>query len=273
MKFQSKSAWAYIIRNFWKLVYVALPVAVLMAFFANPTREIDFLYKLICGQLNFDNVYVSFNNAYTILRFGQYWWTDAITFIVLALTVAMLAVKISRHMRVGVMPALPFKRALGLFVTIFLALLCYFCIGEIVMLLPVGIMYILRATDNVVAVAAVGVSIAFVIRLLSVWVFTLLILALPLKYSENYHLNVGLSYSVRVMTKQPRSVWTITLVYALGRYVLMLCAYFARPYYLDIVMYVIIYLVAVLYLPTYAYKVYHDVVGGERRDISQTIFD
>lgn len=273
MKFQSRSAWAYIMRNFWKLVYVALPVAVLMAFFANPTREINFLYSLMSGQLNFDNIYASFNNAYTILRFEQNWWIDAITFVMLALTVAMLTVKISRHMRMGVMPSLPFKKSFGLFVPTFFALLCYFCISEIVMLLPVGVMYILRATDNVVAVAVVGASLAFVIRLLSVWVFTLLILALPLKYSENYHLNVGLSYSVRVMTKQPRSVWTITLVYALGRYLLMLCAYFARPYYLDIVMYAIVYLVAVLYLPTYAYKVYHDVVGGERRDISHTIFD
>lgn len=273
MKFQSKSAYAYIMRNFWKLVYVALPVAVLIAFFANPTKEIEFLHSLITGQLTFENVFPLFTSAFTVLRFGKFWWADVITFAVLAFTVSMLIVKISRHMRIGVMPVFPFKKACGLFFTTFLTLLCYFCVSEIAMLLSVGVMYVLRATDNVIVVSAVGVSVAFVVRLLIAWIFMLLILALPLKYSENYHLNVGMSYSIRIMTKLPRPVWTITLVYALGRYVVMLCAYFLRPYYLDIVLYSLVYMLIVLFLPVFAYKVYHDVVGGERRDISQTIFD
>lgn len=273
MRFQSKSAIAYIARNFWKLVYVALPVSVLMAFFANPNREIDFLHKLIVGQLDFGNVFVLFNNAYTVLRYGKFWWVNVIAFVLLALTVSMMIAKISRHMRVGVMPALPFKRSFGLFTSVFLTLLGFFCVNEIAMLLSVGVMYILRATDNTVLVATVGVSIVFVVRLIVSCVFMLLILALPLKYSENYRLNVGLSYSVRVMTKQPRIVWTITLIYVFGRHLIMLCAYFARPVYLDIVLYALCYLFAVLYIPALGYKLYHDVVGGERRDIYKSIFD
>lgn len=273
MRFQSKSALAYITRNFWRLVYVVLPVAVLMAFFANPTKEIEFLSKLISGQLTFDNVFLLFNSAFTVLRFGNMWWVDILVIVLLALTVAMLIVKINRHMRVGIMPALPFKRSFGLFPTTLLVLLGYFVLTEIAMLLSVGVMYILRATENVIVIAVVGFAIAVVIRLISAWIFMLLILALPLKYSENYHLNVGMAYSARVMTKLPRSVWTITLVYAFGRFVIMLCGYFLRPYYMDIVLYALVYVFAVLFLPVYAYKVYHDVVGGERRDISQTIFD
>lgn len=273
MKFQSKSAIAYIMRNFWKLVYVVLPVAVLMAFFANPNREIEFLKSMLCGQLTTDNILLLFNNAYTVLRLGDFWWVNLIIFVLLAFTVAMLIVKISRHMRVGIMSALPFKWAFGLFPVTLLALFAYFCLSEIAMLLPVGIMYILRSTDNVIVMSVVSVSVAFAVRLLAVWIFMLLVLALPLKHSENYHFNVGLSYSARVMTKLPRQVWTITLVYAFGRFVVMLCGYFLRPYYLDIVLYALVYIFAVMFLPSFAYRVYHDVVGGERRDVSHTIFD
>lgn len=273
MKFQSKSAFAYIMRNFWRLVYVALPIAVLLAFFANPSGEIEFLHTLIAGELTLDNVFLVFNNAYTVLRFGSLWWTDVIAFTVLALTISMLIVKISRHMRVGVMPALPFKKTFALFPTTFLLLLSYFCVSEIAMLLSVGIMYIIRAVNNATAIAAVGFAVAFVVRLIIVWIFMLLILALPLKYSENYSLNVGMSYSVRVMTKLPKQVWAITLVCSFGRYVMMLCAYFLRPYYVDVVLYALIYLAVILYLPVYAYKVYHDVVGGERRDVTEIIFN
>ena len=273
MKYQSKSAYSYIMRNFWKLVYVALPVAVLMAFFANPTREIDFLHKLLIGGLTFDNVFVLFNTSYTVLRFGEFWWVNVIIFFLLAFTVAMLIVKISRHMRVGVMPALPFKKSFSLFFTVFLTLLCYFCVSEIASLLSVGVMYVLRSTQNVILVSVAGVAVDFAVRLLTSWIFMLLIIALPLRYSENYPLNVGFAYSVRVMTKKPCPVWTITLVYVLGRYVIMLCAFFLRAYYLDYLLYAVCYLFAVIFLPAYAYKVYHDVVGGERRDVSYTIFD
>lgn len=273
MKYQRKSASAYIIRNFWQLVYVALPVCILMAFFANPTKEIDFLHTLVDGRLTFDNLPVLFNGAYTVLRFGKFWWVNVITFVLLALTVAMLFVKIGRHMRVGVMPVLPFKKAFGLFPTTFLLLLAYFSVSEIAMLLSVGVTYILRAVNNVVAVSVVGVSVAFVVRLLTAWIFMLLILAVPLKHSENYHLNVGMSYSVRVMTKLSKQVLLIAAVYAVGRYVVMLCAYFLRPYYLDYVLYVLCFLFATLFLTAYSYKIFYDVVGGERRDLAQSIFD
>ena len=101
----------------------------------------------------------------------------------------------------------------------------------------------------------------------------LLIVAMPLKYSENYHLNVALAYSVRIMTKQQKIVWGLVPAYVLGRYVLMFAAYFAAPYKLDVLLYAVAYLFIVLILPCLAYSIYHDVVGGERRDISQIMFD
>lgn len=272
MRFQSKSALAYITRNFWKLVYVALPVSVLMAFFVNPTREIGFWRLMLTGQLD-SNVFLEFNSAMTVLRFGKYWWCAVIAFVLLAFTVSMLIVKINRHMHVGEMPSLPFKRAFGLFpITLFLTV-CIFCVVEILMLLSVGVMYILRSTNNVWVISVTGVAINFVLQIVCSWLFMLLLIALPLKYSENYHLNIALSYSVRVMSKQNKFVWGLTLAYVLGRYLLMFVAYWLQPYHLDIVLYALAYLAATLILPTVAYRVYYDVVGGERRDIYQIMFE
>lgn len=273
MRFQSKSALAYITRNFWKLVYVALPIAVLMAFFVNPTREIEFWHLMLTKQLTMDNVFWEFNSAMTVLRFGQYWWAAAIAFVLLAFTLSMLIAKINRHMHVGEMPSLPFKRAFRLFPVTLLLTVCVFCASEILMLLSVGVMYILRSTNNVWVVSITGVAINFALRIICAWLFMLLILALPLKYSENYHLNIALSYSVRVMSKQNKMVWGLTLAYALGRYLLMFVAYWASPYRLDIVLYALAYLFSVLILPAVAYRVYHEAVGGERRDIYQIMFD
>lgn len=273
MRYQSKSAIAYITRNFGKLFYVALPVSILAAFFANPRLEAEFMYRLFYGQLNFENVFALFTGAFTVLRFGKFWWANIISVLLFALTISLLVVKISRHMRVGVMPALPFKRALGLFPTALLALLCLFCIEEISILLSVGVMYILRGTDNVTLVASVGVSVSFVTRTLCAWIFTLLILALPLKYSENYRFNVGLSHSVRVMTKLPKQVLAITLTYALGRYVVLLCGFLLKPYHVDVLLYMLVNLFVILFLPAFAYKVYYEYVGGERRDVYKIMFD
>lgn len=277
MRFQSKSSTAYMFRNFGNLFYVALPVAVLMAFFANPRQEVDLWYQLFSGQFtSFDVMFPVFTRSLTVMRFIKHWWTGVVgvaILLLMALTISMLIVKINRHMHVGEMSALPFKRSFRLFPVTLLLIVCYFAVSEIVLLLSVGVMYILRGVENITVVAIVGLAINFVLKLLCAWIFMLLLLALPLKYSENYHLNIALSYSVRIMSKQNKAVWGATLVYAFGRYVAMGLAYLLLPYDLDVLLYAIIDLFLVMFLPCLAYRLYHDVVGGERRDIAQIMFD
>lgn len=277
MRFQNKSSLAYMFRNFGSLFYVALPVAVLMAFFANPRSEIDLWYQLCSGQLtSFDVMFPVFINSLTVLRFFKYWWTGIVGFaalLLLALTVSMLIAKINRHMHVGEMPALPFKRAFQLFPVTLLLIVCFFVVSEIALLLSVGVMYILRGFDNVIVAAIVGLAINFVLKLLCAWIFMLLVLALPLKYSENYHLNIASAYSVRIMSKQNKIVWGASLTYAFGHYAVMGLAYLLKPYNLDILLYGVVYLFVVMFLPCIAYRLYHDFVGGERRDIAQIMFD
>lgn len=264
-------------RNFGNLFYVVLPVAALLAVFANPRNEVTYWQMLCSGQFtSYDVLIPAAIRAFTVMRYARTWWTailSVFTLLLLALTVSMLIVKINRHMHVGEMSALPFKRAFRLFPVTLLALACYFALTEIAMLLSVGIMYILRGISNTLVVALVGVAVNAVLRTLSAWVFMLLLLSLPLKYSENYHLNVAMSYSVRVMSKQTKVVVVSVLVYLLGRCAFMAVGYFAQPYNLDIVLYGVGYLLSVMFLPCLAYCLYHDVVGGERRDITQIMFD
>jgi len=255
------------------LVYVALPAAVLLAFFANPSREIEFFRMLFAGELNSENNVYLFTRAITVMRYGKYWWVAIIAFLFLVLTISMLIVKINRHMHVGEMSALPFKQTFRLFPFALTVFACFFGISEIAMLLSVGIMYILRSVGSALAVSLIGVGVSFVLRLLSAWIFMLLIIALPLKFSENYHLNVALSYSVRMMSKQGKLTWGLSCAYVFGRYAVMGLGYLLSPYKLDILLYALVYLFIIMLMPSLAYRLYHDVIGGERRDITQIIFD
>lgn len=51
MRYQSSSAISYFFRNFWKYIYIVLPVAVFMAVFANYSSETTFLQNWIRGNL------------------------------------------------------------------------------------------------------------------------------------------------------------------------------------------------------------------------------
>lgn len=274
MRFQNKSSLAYMFRNFAHLFYVALPVAVLMAFFVNPNQEVYLWQNLCSGQItSMDVLFKTYNGALTVVRFGKFWWVAVIVLPLLALTVSMLIVKINRHMHIGEMSVLPFKRAFRLFPVTLALIACYFVVSEIAMLLSIGVMYIMRGVSSIAAVAVVGLALSVALRLICAWIFMLLLLALPLKYSENYHLNIALAYSVRVMTKQNKAVWGATLGYVLGRYAVMALAYLLAPYNLDVLLYAVAYLFVVMFLPCLAYRIYYDVVGSERRDIAQLMFD
>ena len=75
MRYQSKSSIAYMFRNFWQLILVALPVSLSFAFFMTPDAEINFVRALIDGELNGGNLLTRYISAVTVLRYGKYWWT------------------------------------------------------------------------------------------------------------------------------------------------------------------------------------------------------
>lgn len=272
MRLQKKSSIAYMFRNFWNLVYVTLPIAVLLAFFYNPTSELELFTTLVNGQISMDNYVDMLGQHLTALRFGNTWWVTLISVAVVALAMSLMVVKIDRHMRTGVMPAFPLRRAFGIFPIMLGYIASWIVATEACMLIIVGIAYMGKVIGNATAIVSVVLALVFVVRVLLTYVFVLLILSFPLKYSENYRFNRAMSYSARTMIPKRRLLVGLAFAYPLVRIAVMAVAYFLQPYHLDVVPYAVAQLVALTYVPCLAFKHYYDDVGGERRDIEQKLF-
>ena len=270
MRFQSKSSFIYMFRNLEKLFFVTLPVSVLLAFFYNPSLETDLFVMLVSGQINAENFFNAFSTTFTVLRFGKYWWVDCLAVILLAFTMCVMVVKIDRHMRIGEMLALPLKRAFGVFPLMLLYILGCVLVSEVFMLIIVGVVYMLRFLPSAAAIVGIGFGLTLLVRAFLTYIFCLLIITFPLKYSENYRLNVAMSYSARLMAAKRGKLILISLAYSFARCVVMALAYFARP--MDFLVYAVAIFFVLTFVPCFAFKQYYDDVGGERRDVSQIIF-
>ncbi len=278
MRYQSKSSVAYMFRNFGRLFYVTLPMALLLAFafwLSNPVCEIQVLSQLVNGKLSMDNYLAVLLDNVTVLRYGKFWWVYAIALATLPLCASLTVVKIDRHMRMGLMPALPMKRAFGIYPMMLLYLLCSLAARELCTLVVVGIAAMIKFAGNVTAIISVTLALLLAVHILWVYVTGLLILSFPLKYSENYRFNRAMSYSARIMFPQKRLLWGFATVAPLTRLAVLALAYIADFYGLDAVVwivYTLAFFFAVTYAPCFAYKHYYDDVGGERRDISRIMF-
>ena len=272
MRYQSKSSISYMFRNFWNLVYITLPVSVLMAFFYNPSSEITLFTRLVNNEIAMDEAIYMLGEGLTALRFGRFWWVVPIAIVVLAYAMSVMVVKIDRHMRVGQMPAFPLKRAFGIFPFMLLYIICSVAAMEIFMLIIVGIAYMLRFINNATAVVSVAFGLSVVVRVFWIYLLGLLIISLPLKYSENYRFNVALSYSARTMTRKNSKLWGLALLVVVLRVAVMGIAYLLAPYKLDALIYAVGYTFGFTFAPCFAFKHYYDDVGGERRDVTQIMF-
>ena len=271
MRFQSRSSLIYTFRNLRQLFFVTLPVSVLLAFFYNPRLETDLFVALVSGRINADNFFGEFSHVFTVLRFGQYWWVVLLSIVALAYTMSVMVVKIDRHMRIGEMPLLPLKRAFGVFPMMLLYITCSIAVSEVFMLIVVGVVYMLQVVPSPAAIVAIGFGLSLLVRAFLTYIFCLLIITFPLKYSENYRFNVAMSYSARVMAQKRNKVILISIVYPLARYAVMAVAYFIRPF--DVVIFAVAIFFVLTYIPCFAFKQFYDDVGGERRDVGRKIFN
>lgn len=261
-------------RNFGQLYFLTLPVALLLAFCYNPRLETDAFVMLFTGQITADNFFNVFSQSLTVLRFVHpYWWISLLALcalVLLAITMSLLVVKIDRHMRVGEMVSLPFKRAFGVFPWMLLFIAGCALVHEVFMLIISGVVYMLRILPSATAIVGIGLGLTLLERAFYTYIFCLFIITFPLKYSENYRLNVAMSYSTRVMSAKRGKLILISVIYPFARYALMALAYFVRPF--DVVLFAIANFFLLTYIPCFAYEQYYADVGGERRDISQIIF-
>ena len=273
MRFQRKSTIAYMFRNFWQLVYITLPVSVLVAFFCNPSREISLFVSLVKGEIVMDNYRNLLIQSLTVLRFGRYWWVTLLAIVLLALTMCLMVVKLDRHMRVGIMPALPIRRAFGIFPLMLLYVVSCIAVNELFMLIIVGIAYMGGFIGNATAIVSIALGFMFVARGFLTYMFGLLLISFPLKYSDNYRFNIAMSYSARAMSSKRLQLVGLSLLYPLARVAVMTVAYFLAPFMLDVLIYTVALTLCLTFVPCLAFKRYYDDVGGERRDLTEILFD
>lgn len=259
-------------RNFWQLCYITLPVSVLLAFFYNPSAETHLAETLFGGSLTQDNYLSALADSLTLLRFGSYWWVALIAVVLLAVAMSLMVVKLDRHMRIGEMPAFPLKRAFGILPIMLIYIVCWIAVTEAFMLVAVGVVSLLRFINSVTALVAICLVLTFVFRVFLTYLFGLLIMSFPLKYSENYRFNIAMSYSARTMSSKGRLLFGLSLLYPIGRYAMMALAYLVESYHLGVVVYAIAIFVSLTYVPCLAFKQYYDTIGGERRDVSQVMW-
>ena len=262
-------------RNFFKLVYVTLPVAVLLAlacWLYKPSAEVELFGAVVNNSLTMDNCSQQLLYVLSVLRFGRYWWVMLCALAVFALAMSIAVVKIDRHMRMGLMPVLPIRRAFGIFPLMLVYILCWISVSELCVLAVIGVSFLIRFVGNAVAIAVITFALTFAVRAFLTYLFALLIISFPLKYSENYRFNRAMSYSARAMYRKKSLMCMLSLLYPLCRLGVLALAYLLAPYNLDILVYFVAFLFAVTYVPCLAFKAYYDEAGGERRDISKIMF-
>ena len=98
--------------------------------------------------------------------------------------------------------------------------------------------------------------------------FGLLLLAFPIKVTENYSFNVALSYSARTMSSHPKFMLRQSFVYPIGRG-LVIALGVLLPEVVGIGLMVIFHLYYVMIIPAFSYSLYYINIGGDRRDLTK----
>ncbi len=266
------TAHAYIIRNFWKLVFVGLPVSVLLALFYGLRNEVNICKKYFAGQLQMENYMQEVMDAISITRFADTWWIVVILMVAFILTMSLYVAMISKHMKTGELPLFPIKQALGLSPTMAVYILCMAGLMEVLSLVTVGLSFVLQGNVTNVHVAFwFTYGLQFLFTLLCSYIFGLLLLAFPIKVTENYSFNIALSYSARTMSSHPKFMLCQSFVYPIGR-VLVTALGVLLPEPVAIVFMILFHLYYVLIIPAFSYTLYYRHIGGDRRDLTKHIY-
>lgn len=252
-------------RNIWQLLIITLPASLVTAIFCNTEPELTLVTALFKGDITDANYMSELGVNLTLLRFGDYWWGVLISIVLLSYAMCLLVVKIDRHMRTGKMSLLPLRGALDIFLSMLLYIVTMIAVYEGSMLVIVGIVYMLRFISNVTTLMVLALTMTFFVWVFLAYIFLLLIVSFPLKYSEKYRFNIAMSYSVRIMAPKKRVIG-FAFLYPVCRIAVMALSYVVGPF--DYVINALAILFCLTYIPCFAYTQYYDDVGVERRDIS-----
>ncbi len=271
MRYQRKSATAYIFRNFWQLAPFAVIAAVLLGAFCNTHAEITLIEGCMSGTVTDENVLSAVLRSVSLLRFGKYWWCTLIALVAFAFTESLLTSKVYNHMRTGEMLTFPMRKTVGVVPTMFLFVFAMAFLNEILKLIVCGIVSLLSPV-GVTAIVVVALCLVFIIKTAMLSAIATLLYAFPIMFLENYKFNQALSYSVRIAGEQQRIIWLVSVVYPVVQVLLTVACFFVKNQTFTIAMFSLFYLACILFVPCIAFTLYYDSVGGERHDIGKKIF-
>ncbi len=272
MRTQSKSVASYIFRNLWQLIILALPLAVLMGAFFGFDSIGTFFSRTFSGDMSQDNYLQQIMQTFLVVRFADSWLGNLITTVVFVFVNSMLVVKIARHMRVGEMHVFPLKETLKLFPAMFLYAATFFLAIQLVQLVVLGLVAMLDFTGNVSVLVSMFIVLTFITEVVMQYLFVRLIPTFPLAYSDDYSFFRAMSYSLHVSQNNNANSLLYALLYSLAKVGLAVACIFISSQVLHVVLYSVFYLFVICVLPVWAFKMYYDGSGNERRDLADLMF-
>lgn len=269
MRYQSSSAISYFFRNFWKYIYIVLPVAVFMAIFANFSNETVFLQDWIRGNLTEETYLAEMMNGMSLIRQADAWWYGLISLVLLSITFSWLVVKVSRHMRVGGFVVFPLKSAMKVMPSMLIFCACFAVALQLLQFVTFGILWVLGKFLPMNAVIVIGLVLLCMDIGVTVYVWMLMLLCFPLSYSESYPFNVALSYSIREMSKHTKLCVGHAIAYTLIQALVVALDYVVPV--ISNVVHGLFFAFVIYYVPCMAFTIHHKTLGSERKDISRVL--
>jgi hypothetical protein len=240
-----------------------------MAVFANYGSETTFLKAWIGGTLTNENYLQEMMHGMSLINQADTFLFGAISFVLLAVAFSLLAVKVSRHMRVGGFSLFPLKSAMKVMPSMLLFCACFAVALQLLQFVTFGIVFALGQFLPMNVVIPIGLVGLFGDIILVVYFWMLMLLAFPLSYSENYPFNVALSYSIREMQKHRGVCIGHAVAYAFI-HALVVTLDWVLPV-ASVVIHALFYVFVIYYVPCLAFAIHHKTLGTERKDISRVL--
>ena len=270
MRYQSSSAISYFFRNFWRYIYIVLPVAIFMAIFANFGNETEFLQNWVNGTLNQADYLENMMKGMYLFYQVDEWWYGIISYLLLAVVFSLLAVKVGRHMRVGGFSGFPFKSAAKIMPAMLIFCACFAVALQLLQFIVFGILYVLNKFLQMDVVIIIGLVLLWVAIVAVVYVWMLMLLCFPLSYSESYPFNIALSYSIREMSKHQLLCILHAVAFSVVHILIVTLDFVLLPVTSGIV-HALFYSFVIYYVPCLAFTIHHKSLGSERKDISRVL--
>ena len=265
----------YIFSNFLKLVLLAILPAVALGFTSVDHSNVTLFLRYLSNP-NFvlrDYLYIEVLNYFSFFNFSERWWLFLIASALACVSLSFILANVQRHMRLGVDNfSGTYKFGIRLLPSCALFVVIAVLSHQIFTLIATGLAYLVSflVVDSVINLT-ITVVLQIVAKLAYVMLASLFLCTLPAIQCEGFRLNMAANYSIKIVSKYYYKVaFTLTYVYLFTTVV-----YYVLPIYLDGLKEVIsslYFLMWIIYLPTYAERIYALFEDVERKDLKKNIW-